>query len=75
MAEPLWAAVAVASAVLTTAEYPFLAAALEMLEPGHARAVAIVGLRNVLFVVLYVVAFRSLGRSWRKSPGGALARP
>jgi hypothetical protein len=75
MAEPLWAVVAVASAILTTAEYPFLAAALEMLEPGHARAVAIVGLRNVLFVVLYVVAFRSIGRSWRKSPGGALARP
>ncbi len=74
MAEPFWAAIAVTSAVLTTAEYPFLAAALEMLEPGHARAVVIVGIRNVLFVALYVAAYRNIGRSWRKSPGGALAR-
>jgi len=62
---PIWATVAVASAVLTTAEYPILAAALEMLEPGHAKAVIIVGIRNVLFVALYVAAFRRIGRSSR----------
>jgi hypothetical protein len=58
MDRPISAVVAVASAVLTTAEYPFLAAPLEMLAPGHARAVIIVGIRNALWVALYVVAWR-----------------
>jgi hypothetical protein len=64
---PLWVGIGVASAILTTAEYPFLAAALEMLEPGHARAVFIVGVRNVLFVVLYAAVLRRIRSS---SPTG-----
>jgi hypothetical protein len=65
MDRPISAVIAVASAVLTTAEYPFLAAPLEMLAPGHARAVIIVGIRNVLLIALYVVAWRRLA----KKPG------
>jgi hypothetical protein len=60
MDRPISSILAVASAALTTAEYPFLAAALEMLAPGHAKAVMIVGFRNVLLVALYVIAWRRL---------------
>ena len=67
---PLWVGMGIASAVLTTAEYPFLATALEMLEPGHARAVLIVGLRNVLFVVLYAGALRRIASSSPKAFAG-----
>jgi hypothetical protein len=68
MNRPLTAVVAVVSAALTTAEYPFLAAPLEMLEPGHARAVIVVGIRNALFIVLYVVAWRRITQKPRESP-------
>jgi hypothetical protein len=66
------AGLAVLCAVGTTAEYPFLAAPLEMLAPGHAKAVIVVGIRNVLFVVLYFVMcrriFRDLGKGRVLSP-------
>jgi len=68
MEGPVAAVIAVASAVLTTAEYPFLAAPLEMLAPGHAKAVIVVGIRNLLFVVLYVLACRRVMRAETKSP-------
>ena len=64
---PISAIMAVAAAVLTTAEYPFLAAPLEMLAPGHARAVIIVGFRNVLLIALYVMAWRRLAKKPVKS--------
>jgi hypothetical protein len=67
MDRPVTAIMAVAAAVLTTAEYPFLAAPLEMLAPGHARAVIIVGIRNLLLVALYVVAWRRLAKKPVKS--------
>jgi hypothetical protein len=67
MDRPVTAVMAVAAAVLTTAEYPFLAAPLEMLAPGHARAVIIVGIRNLLLVALYVVAWRRLAKKPVKS--------
>jgi hypothetical protein len=67
MDRPIVAVIAVASAVLTTAEYPFLAAPLEMLAPGHARAVIVVGIRNLLLVALYVVAWRRLAKKPLKS--------
>jgi hypothetical protein len=51
--EPLAAIAALASAALTTVEYPFTAAALEMLAPGHAWAVTYIATRNVLFIALY----------------------
>jgi hypothetical protein len=67
MDRPILSILAVASAALTTAEYPFLAAALEMLAPGHAQAVIIVGFRNMVLVALYVVAWRRLAKSTVKS--------
>jgi hypothetical protein len=51
--EPVPALLALGAAVLTTVYYPFTAEALEMLAPGHGRAVAFIATRNALFVVLY----------------------
>lgn len=44
---------ALAIAVGTTVEYPFVAKALEMRADGHARAVWLVATRNALLVVLF----------------------
>ena len=62
------ALVAVGIAVGTTIEYPFVAAALEMLEPGHLRAVLLVSARNLLLVGLFAWL------SWQVGLGAALLR-
>ncbi|HEY0708288.1 MAG TPA: glycosyltransferase family 87 protein [Polyangia bacterium] len=48
------ALVALGIAVGTTIEYPFVAAALEMLAPGHKQAVLLVAGRNLLLLGLFV---------------------
>jgi hypothetical protein len=48
------ALVALGIAVGTTIEYPFVAAALEMVAPGHKQAVLLVAARNALLVGLFV---------------------
>jgi hypothetical protein len=52
-AELLPTILSLASAALTTAYYPFTAEALEMVAPGHARAVAVIATRNALFIAIY----------------------
>jgi hypothetical protein len=47
-------AVALGIAIGTTIEYPFVAAALEMVAPGHRRAVLLVATRNLLLIGLFV---------------------
>jgi hypothetical protein len=55
------ALIAVGIAVGTTIEYPFVSAALEMREPGHARAVFLVAGRNALLVTLFVILCWQVG--------------
>jgi hypothetical protein len=74
------ALVAVGIAVGTTIEYPFVAAALEMLKPGHAQAVFLVAGRNALLVLLFVILCLQVGWSdaircgWRRVIGGLRLR-
>jgi len=56
---PLTRAAAVLAAGLTTVEYPYTAAALEMVEPGHKVAVLCIVARNLLLVALYIALLRS----------------
>jgi Glycosyltransferase family 87 len=56
---PLTGTAAVLAAALTTVEYPYTAAALEMVEPGHKVAVLCIVARNLLLVALYVALLRS----------------
>jgi hypothetical protein len=62
--------VALGIAVGTTIEYPFVAPALEMLAPGHTRAVLLVAGRNALLAFLFVyLCFKvgwnvALSRAW-----------
>ncbi len=48
------AILALLAAALTTVEYPYMSAALEMREPGHIEAVFAVLTRNVCLIALYV---------------------
>ncbi len=53
--------VAIGIAIGTTIEYPFMAASLEMLAPGHKLAVSLVAARNLLLIILFIVMCRRAG--------------
>lgn len=76
-AEPVPALVALASAALTTAYYPFTAEALEMVAPGHARAVAVIATRNALLIAMYgwLLFWLSRRRKTSRPPGALEGRP